>query len=391
MPPAECKAITVRRVGHAEITTTPLPKLRDEYVLVRTLAVALNPTDHKAVDGKMGGDDSTLGGCRPGCDYVGVVEEVGPKVTKGFRKGDRICGAAHGCNQGVPEDGAFAEWIVVKGDLAVLVPEGVRDEEAATLGVGVTTVVSFFFCDFLSNILDNPKKPEVCVLTKNNQGQGLYQELGLPLPTSPSATPIPILIYGGSTATGMLGIQFAKASGCKVVTTCSPRNADYVRSLGADAVIDYTKFSEPEAFAARVREEVGDELALAWDCVGSEESARMCVSAMSKGKGGKYRSLLRVDDSVVRGVNEKVDNGFTLAYFVFGEEFKKWGPFPAKPEDYEFGKMFWEMTRGLLAEGKVKAARQDVNRGGKGLEGVLKGLQEMREGKVSGVKLVYTL
>lgn len=142
MPPKECKAITVRTVGHAEITTTPVPKLREDYILVRTLAVALNPTDYKAIDGKMGGDEAALAGCRLGCDYVGVVEEVGPRVTKKFRKGDRICGVAHGCNQGVPEDGTFAEWIVVKGDLAIAVPERLSDEEAATLGIGITTVVS---------------------------------------------------------------------------------------------------------------------------------------------------------------------------------------------------------------------------------------------------------
>lgn len=242
-------------------------------------------------------------------------------------------------------------------------------------------------------------RPGVNESAKKKQGQGLYQALGLPLPTSPSPTPIPILIYGGSTATGILGIQFAKLSGCRVVTTCSARNADYVRSLGADAVVDYTRFSdgqqEPDAFGAAVRKELGDgdedALTLAWDCVGTEESARMCVAAMSKAKGGKYRSLLAVGDGVVKGANPKVDNGFTFAYFAFGEAFRKWGPFPAKPEDFEFAKMFWEMSRRLLAEGKVKPARQDVNRGGKGLEGVLKGLQDMKEGKVSGVKLVYTL
>jgi NADPH:quinone reductase-like Zn-dependent oxidoreductase len=204
---------------------------------------------------------------------------------------------------------------------------------------------------------------------------------------------VPILIYGGSTATGILGIQFAKLSGCKVITTCSPRNADYVRSLGADAVVDYTPYaSDADGFAARIREEVGsDDLTLAWDCVGTEATARLCVAAMSRAKGGKYRSLLRVDDGVVKGINEKVDSGFSFAYFIFGENFKKWTDLPAKPEDFEFGKMFWELARQLLAEGKVKPARRDVNRGGKGLEGVLKGLQEMREGKVSGVKMVYTL
>ena len=55
-----------------------------------------------------------------------------------------------------------------------------RDEDAATLGLGVTTV-----------------------------GQGLYQTLQLPLPTHPATDSPPILIWGGSTATGQLGIQFA--------------------------------------------------------------------------------------------------------------------------------------------------------------------------------------
>lgn len=94
---------------------------------------------------------------------------------------------------------------MAKGDLAIKIPENLSFEEAATLGVGVSTV-----------------------------GQGLYQSLGLPLPgeakTGESGT---ILIYGGSTATGGLAIQYAKLSGFKVITTCSPRNFDYVTSLGA--------------------------------------------------------------------------------------------------------------------------------------------------------------
>jgi NADPH:quinone reductase-like Zn-dependent oxidoreductase len=66
-------------------------------------------------------------------------------------------------------------------------------------------------------------------------GQGLYQSLQLPLPTESagSAEKTTILIYGGSTATGSLAIQYAKLSGLTVVTTCSPKNFDYVKSLGA--------------------------------------------------------------------------------------------------------------------------------------------------------------
>jgi hypothetical protein len=100
----------------------------------------------------------------------------------------------------------------------------------------------------------------------------------------------------------------------------------------------------------------------------------------------------RVDDEVVRAVNDRVDNGFHIAYTMFGEAFDKtWVVMPAVPEDYEYGKMFWELARGLLEQGKVKPVRGDVNRGGEGLDGVLVGLRELKEGKVSGVKLVYTL
>lgn len=58
-----------------------------------------------------------------GCDFAGVVEEVGPKVTKEWKKGDRISGFTHGVNSAEPEDGAFAEYVVAKGDMAMKIPE----------------------------------------------------------------------------------------------------------------------------------------------------------------------------------------------------------------------------------------------------------------------------
>ena len=79
------------------------------------------------------------------------------------------------------ESGAFAEHITTKGDLQFKIPDHLSFEEAATLGVGVATV-----------------------------GQGLYQSLGLPLPNEPPQDLLSVLIYGGSTATGTLAIQYAK-------------------------------------------------------------------------------------------------------------------------------------------------------------------------------------
>ncbi|KAL2018316.1 hypothetical protein VTK56DRAFT_979 [Thermocarpiscus australiensis] len=367
-PPPQTKAVVITKPGQAEVLTVPTPKLPDDYILVRTTAVALNPTDWKHIDA---GRDL---GSRVGCDYAGIVEEVGSKVTKPFKKGDRICGMVHGSNKLQPEGGAFAEYIIVKGDIQIKIPDNFSDEEAATLGVGISTV-----------------------------GQGLYQGLGLPLPeTSPSASAPSsagkVLIYGGSTATGLLAIQYAKLSGYRVATTCSTSNFDYVKSLGADAAFDYRSPTVVEDIKAWSREgETGvdqddSSLTLALDCIAEPATARLCAAALSRRHGGQYRSLLAIEDDVVKAVNPKVDVGYKFAYTATGEPADKFfANLPASAEDFEFAKKFWNLSRELLVQGKLKPARTDGNRGGKGLEGVLVGLRDLKEGRVSGTKLVYTL
>lgn len=224
------------------------------------------------------------------------------------------------------------------------------------------------------------------------QGQGLYQALKLPLPNDEAAVKAaagtPILIYGGSTATGILGIQFAKLSGFKVLTTASPRNFDYLRSLGADEVYDYNS----DGWVEDVRKSTGGKLRYAWDCIALEASARGCAAALDTDVAAapKYAALLYLDAAVVKAANPAVDGPeVTLGYTAVGEAFSKWTDVPAKPEDYEHAKMFVTLVEGLLAQGKLKPAKTEVDRGGKGLEGVLVGLQEHKAGKVSGTKLVY--
>lgn len=85
------KAIVYVEKGKAAIQEIPVPKLRDEYVLVKVNAVGINPTDWKHIDFARTGPGSIIG-----CDYAGVVEAVGSKVTKAFKKGDRISGVVHG-------------------------------------------------------------------------------------------------------------------------------------------------------------------------------------------------------------------------------------------------------------------------------------------------------
>jgi NADPH:quinone reductase-like Zn-dependent oxidoreductase len=219
--------------------------------------------------------------------------------------------------------------------------------------------------------------------------QGLYQSLQLPPPNTHAAQSQKtlLLIYGGSTATGSLAIQYAKLSGLTVITTCSPHNFDYVKSLGADAAFDY----KDDSCSQKIKEYSKDSIIHAFDCISEGPSAKITVSAMSS-SGGLYSTLLPVPKEEVRNINDKVTMKSTLGYTVVGEYFK-FGPqeVPAKSEDFEFGKMFWESSRELLEQGKVKVHRPAVNKYGKGLEGAIKGMDAMRQRKVSGEKLDFTV
>ncbi|PIG83888.1 alcohol dehydrogenase [Aspergillus arachidicola] len=340
------KAVVIASPKHAQVVCDrAIPKLRDDSILVKTVSVALNPTDWKHID------FLAPAGVLIGCDYAGIVEAVGKDVKKPFTKGDRICGFVHGSNAVQPEDGAFAEYIIVEGDLQYRIPEGMGFEEAATLGLGVTTAAL-----------------------------GLYQSLKLALPFAPIQTKTPILIYGGSSATGTLAIQFAKLSGYEVLTTCSPRHFDQVKNLGVDSVFDY---NDP-ASTSVIREQTKDSLTLAFDTISVESSATYCDHALST-KGGDYSSLLPIKTE--RG---NIRDRSTMAYTAFGRSFK-FGPrdIPAQPGDRAFMEQFTGIFQDLLASGKIKTHPPRVSNAG--LDGILDGLRLLRDGKVRGEKLVYNI
>ncbi|KAI9925440.1 hypothetical protein AWENTII_012916 [Aspergillus wentii] len=328
----------------ALVNNAPIPKLRDDYILVKTVAVALNPTDWKHID------FIPCTGSLVGCDYSGIVEAVGKDVKKSFRKGDRVAGLVHGCNASQHQDGSCAEYIVAKGDLQIHIPDAMSFEDAATLGVGISTV-----------------------------GQSLYQTFQLPFPLETEDDPPSILIYGGSTATGSIAVQMAKMSGMHVIATCSEKNSDMVRELGADAVFDY---NDLEA-AVKIREHTDDALELAFDTVSIDSSSRFCGEALSS-QGGCYHSLLYT----TRCPRSDVDSSVTMAYTLPGEAYQKGNTkTPAKKEDFDFGVEWWQRVEGLLQEGRI--IPHPVAKKPGGLKGVLDGLQMMRQGKVRAQKLVY--
>ncbi|MCJ1394788.1 hypothetical protein MMC18_007668 [Xylographa bjoerkii] len=219
---------------------------------------------------------------------------------------------------------------MLKDGLLARIPIAMSFEEAATLGVAINTI-----------------------------GQALYMSLKLPLPTSPAQTPLPVLIYGGSTAIGTIAIQYAKLSGLTVITTASPKNFELVKSYGADAFFDY---HDPDC-GEKIRTYTKNPLRYVLDCISQPPMP--------------YQA------TIVRS-----STSHALRYTSFGEGFTKFGhAFPPIKEHYDYTVMFWKMSEKLLAEGRIKTHPMIVDE--RGLQGIPDGINNLREGKVSATKLVY--
>jgi len=128
-----------------------------------------------------------------------------------------------------------------------------------------------------------------------------------------------------------------------------------------------------------------DQLGLIFDCVGEGKTPSFCYEAMGK-PGGNYSSLL----FPVECPRKDIVVSMVFAYTAYGEAFTKFGhEFPVKLEDYLYASKFFDICEVLLAEGKLKphpSARRP-----NGLDGIVDGFNELREGRVSGEKLVYSV
>ncbi|GGF14131.1 zinc-binding alcohol dehydrogenase family protein [Hymenobacter cavernae] len=149
-----------------------------------------------------------------GSDLAGEVVGVGASVSR-FKVGDRVIGQAVGMDKkrNRSAEGAFQEYTVLLAHMAAPIPDSLAYERAAVLPLGLSTAAC-----------------------------GLFEKDQLAL-NHPSANPKPtgktLLIWGGSTSVGSSAIQLAVAAGYEVITTCLPRNFDYVKKLGASQAFDY--------------------------------------------------------------------------------------------------------------------------------------------------------
>ena len=236
------KAARIHAYGGSEavrVEEVELPARSNGQILVRVHDAGVNPVDWKIRSGYLRQVAPlplpfTLGG-----DFSGVVEEV--PAGLGFKAGDEVFGTAVVLAGG---SGSFAEECLAPAGAVAAKPNSVSHAEAAALPlVGVSAL------------------------------QALTEHLRV-------AAGQRVLIHGGAGGIGSAAIQLAKHLGAHVATTVRGDDVDYVKSLGADIVVDYT--------ARKFEEAVGAQDAVL-DTVGGDTYAR---SFKILKKGGRLVSML---------------------------------------------------------------------------------------------------
>ncbi|EJD00001.1 dehydrogenase [Fomitiporia mediterranea MF3/22] len=337
-------AVTCGAGGKVEIREidTPGAKLGPTEALVKVVAAASNPTDWKSVTFV-----PTTGNV-VGCDFAGIIEELGSEIPLDSHKvGDRVAGIVHGAAY---PNGAFAEYVVTPAALLLPLPDSWSFEQAAQLGIAGYTA---------------------CL--------ALYYAQSLPSPIHPAEEPIDILVWGGSSSVGQYVVQLAHLSGLRVIATSSPRNFPLLQSLGADLVFSYADPEVPE----QIRGATSGKLAHAVDCISEGETPSQVIQAMGD-QGGVLTTLLPYKSSRLN-----VETNLILGYHLLGKDTEIPIQMPLDIAQYEFGPQATEILTTVLSNGKLKPGPIKVMP--KGLESANDGLDYMREGKVSGEKIIYRI
>jgi 2-desacetyl-2-hydroxyethyl bacteriochlorophyllide A dehydrogenase len=195
------KAVVIHKYGSADVLRyeeVEAPTIKPDELLVKVHAAAVNPVDWKIRKGMLKIISGNKFPMILGFDLAGKVLEVGSQVT-GFQVGDEIYGSL-----GVP-GGAYAEIAAVPQKVAAVKSTFISFEEAAALPVAALTAL-----------------------------QSLRDKANIQRSQS-------VLINGASGGVGIFAVQIAKALGAEVTGVCSSKNLDFVKSLGADSLIDYTQ------------------------------------------------------------------------------------------------------------------------------------------------------
>jgi len=201
------KAIVIDKYGDKEVLEEreiAQPVIQDDQVLLEIHATSINPIDWKVRAGYLKEMLPFEFPITLGWDAAGIIVEKGKNVSN-FEVGDRVF-----ARPATTRQGTYAEYVAVEENLLAQMPASMSFDEAAAIPlVGLTAWQCLV--DF-SEIKKDDK----------------------------------VLIHAGAGGVGNFAIQIAKSFGAYVVTTASGKNEEFVKSLGADKVIDYKKedFSE---------------------------------------------------------------------------------------------------------------------------------------------------
>ncbi len=196
------QAVVATRYGGPdvlELVERAAPEVGAHDVRIRVKAASLNPLDFKIRQGKTKLVLDVKPPIALGCDAAGIVDAVGPSVTR-FKVDDEVFVRLEKNRMG-----AFADSVCAHEDVVARKPPAITFAEAAAIPLaGLTSLQAL---------------REVAHLTRGQR----------------------VLIHAGAGGVGSLAVQIGKQLGLHVTATTSHKNADFVRGLGADAIVDYTK------------------------------------------------------------------------------------------------------------------------------------------------------
>jgi len=195
------KAVVANGYGGPEVLKyqdVPKPEPKNDEILVRVMAAAVNPVDTYVRQGKLFKNRDSRGLVILGYDIAGTVEKTGADAKK-YKAGDAVY-----CYLSVMRGGGYAEFAVAKESESALKPQNINFEEAAAVPLAATTA--------WQTLIDS---------AKIDKGQT-------------------VLIHGGSGGVGSFAIQIAKARGARVIATASTAHQQLLKQLGVDQAIDYT-------------------------------------------------------------------------------------------------------------------------------------------------------
>lgn len=174
-------------------------------------------------------------------------------------------------------------------------------------------------------------------------------------------------------------------SGIIPIATCSAKSRDFVLSLGAEETFDY----DSPTCGIEIRNYTKNNLRHVLECVTQDKSMKMCYEAIGS-EGGKYVALEPFSIHIQytrRDVQAEWQNTWSL----FGSPVRLSGVYgrPGRAEDRQFASVLFPVAERLIWDGLIKPHPIEIRTGG--MEAIATGIEDLRNGKVKGRKLVYRI